>query len=59
MNEQFEKACKEAGIPYEEFPYDFPVGGKIDYASIVGAMMWILTRRQDKIGKGYTVAMRP
>ena len=48
MNEQFEKACEEAGIPYEEFPYDFGDGCRIDYASIVGAMMWILTRRQDK-----------
>ena len=41
MNEVFEKACKEAGIPYESFPFDFQETSPVDYASLTAAMLWI------------------
>jgi hypothetical protein len=41
MNEVFKKACEEAGIPYETFPFDFPDSSPVDYASLTAAMLWI------------------
>jgi len=47
MNEIFKQECEEAGIPYEEFPFEFNDCDPINFGSMVKAMMWILKRRQD------------
>ena len=44
----FRKECKEIGIDYNEFPYEFLENSRICYSSIIAAMMWVLKKRQDK-----------
>ena len=51
-NELFRKECKELGIDYSEFPFDFADGSVINWATIIKAMMWILKKRQDKLLEG-------
>jgi hypothetical protein len=53
MNEMFEKECEELGILFEEFPYDFAEGGRIDFPALAAAMMWILKKRQDKMQESH------
>lgn len=45
----FRKECEELGILYDEFPYEFLENSAVNYSSIIGAMMWILKKRQDKM----------
>lgn len=48
MNEMFKKMCDEAGIEFNEFPFDFPESAERNWPDIVEAIMWILKKRQDK-----------
>jgi hypothetical protein len=49
MNEMFEKECKELGIPFEEFPFDFQPCHEVNFPALAEAYMWILKKRQDKM----------
>lgn len=51
IDDIFEEECKEAGISYEEFPFDFSVGNEMNWGTVIKAVMWILKRRQDGINK--------
>ena len=49
MNEIFKEECKEAGISFDEFPYDFTEGCAVSWGTVIKAVMWILKKRQDKM----------
>jgi hypothetical protein len=48
MNEIFKQECEEAGIPFEEFPFDFAENSEMNWGAVIKAVMWILKKRQDK-----------
>lgn len=47
INNVFEQECKKLEIPCEDFPFDFALGSRIDFSTLVEGMMWVLKKRQD------------
>jgi hypothetical protein len=49
IDEMFRSECKEVDVDYAEFPYEFLEGSRINFPSVIKALMWILKKRQDKM----------